>query len=120
MSEEILLVLDPKAGNPTELKVGGEVGLPGPIGPPGVGGELVTDDYVVTATDIANKGITLPKEVYSATGFFLSVFMGNQQRNGVDYLIQDGGTFLDWDGLALEGLLEEGDVIHFRYIFVWP
>lgn len=126
MSEELIIlddrtvieVQDPKTGAPTALEMGGEQGIPGPPGPPGVGGELVAVDHTITALDIANKGFTLPKEVYSAAGFYLSVFTGVQQQAQVDFLVSTGSDLISWDGLALELLLEEGDVIHVRYVFL--
>lgn len=113
----IIEVEDPKVGAPTTVEIGGEPGLPGPIGPPGVGGELVALDIDITAQMVIDKALTLPKPVYDAEGFFLSVFMGAQQRNMVDYVATSGSDQITWDALALELLLEEGDTIHVRYIF---
>jgi hypothetical protein len=113
----LIQVLDPKVGTPTEVRIGGEQGLPGPIGMPGVGGELVSVDITITAQMVLDKALTLPKEVFDASGFFLSVFSGLQQREGVDFVVTSGSDQLTWDALALELLLEEGDIIHVRYIF---
>ena len=114
----LIQVLDPKVGTPTEVRIGGEQGLPGPIGMPGVGGELVSVDITITAQMVLDKALTLPKEVFDASGFYLSVFTGVQQQAQVDFLVSTGSDLISWDGLALELLLEEGDVIHVRYVFL--
>ena len=116
---QVIEVVDPGVGIPTELHLGGEQGPPGPpgpAGPTGVGGELICADIEITAQKLIDKQLTLPQPVFDATGFFLNIFTGILQRNTVDYLVIAGSDVLSWDGLALELLLEEGMFVQVRYI----
>ena len=70
-------------------------------------------DYTITDDDIAAKGfrlLNLPKRETVR----ITPYHGDLQRLDVDYTVD--GQDVSWPALALELLLEEGDVVNVRYV----
>lgn len=67
----------------------------------------------ITAVEVTSKQVTLypaPNDSDSVTLEFLN---GGGQENGVDFEVVGG--VLSWDGKALDGFIENGDIIIIRY-----
>jgi hypothetical protein len=67
----------------------------------------------ISAQNVADKFITVspvPKVPGSVTLEFLS---GGGQENGVEFEVIGGN--ISWDGMALDGFIESGDIIIVRY-----
>lgn len=99
----------------------GEVYLAKPFGPPEQGtstsssgvSPLKHDRILVTAEDIEQKSFSLTYiPVNTATAIFLPEG-GIPQFLGVDFAIE--GNILSWNGLGLDGFIEENDIIHVYY-----
>lgn len=71
------------------------------------------EKFTLNAGDITAKSITLARTPVSASKTILIVIGGAEQDYGVDYTVS--GAILDWDGLALDGILESGDKIIVLY-----
>ena len=65
----------------------------------------------VTATIIANKQFPLP--VSAISNIALNITNGSSLNNGDDFQVI--GSIVDWNGLNLEGVLEEGDILRAIY-----
>jgi len=80
----------------------------------GGGGEYVeTEIFTLTATDIANASVQVAN---TPTDIQLWIRNAPVQEAGSDYKQDD--TFLEtitWEGFALDGLLQEGDIITITY-----
>lgn len=75
------------------------------------------DKFTLTATDITNKYIVLQEVPNSTTDISMDIVGGVLQSYGVDFVLlpDDGGKRLSWDGLGLDGVLEEGDKLVITY-----
>lgn len=70
--------------------------------------------YDITAQNETDKGFTLPTTPLNPEALVADIRNGGGAlRYGIDYTI-DGDQF-KWEGLALDGLLAEGDEIRFQY-----
>lgn len=70
-------------------------------------------DYIeLSAINIAEKKASLAK-IPSSSAISVDVVGGTTQLLGADFSVS--GRELQWDGLGLDGLLEEGDVLRVMY-----
>lgn len=75
---------------------------------------LVNVDYItLTGTDITNKYVTLTNPPLSPSKVMLDIIGGTSQEYAVDF--QVSGSNLDWNGLALDGVLVVGDKFRVWY-----
>lgn len=70
-------------------------------------------DYTITDDDIQRAGLTL-MNVPNRNTVRITPYHGDLQRLDVDYTVN--GQEVSWDNLALELLLEVGDVVNIRYV----
>lgn len=75
------------------------------------------DQRTLDGTDIANKYIILNEAPLSKTKTRLGIIGGVFATYGVDFVVttDDGGKRLSWSSLALDGLLEVGDILIITY-----
>lgn len=78
-----------------------------------VAGTQVVEYKTLDATDVSNKYITLPSTPADVTKVILDIIKGSSQQYGVDYNVS--GTQLSWNGLALDGVLNIGDILRYHY-----
>lgn len=71
--------------------------------------------FILDATDISNKYVTLSYSPTSVSGVSLDVIAGCAQFYGDDYTVS--GTQVGWDGLGLDGLLEVSDELRIMYTY---
>lgn len=83
-----------------------------PIGS-GVGGSTVTQIVTLTAQNILDKQIILDKVPVLPETVKLSPNNGIPQINGIDF--QVNLNILSWDGLGLDGVFEENDILIIEY-----
>lgn len=69
-------------------------------------------DYIITDNDILHKRLILVNDPSRDT-VRITPYHGDMQRLDVDYTVT--GREVSWSSLALELLLEEGDVVNIRY-----
>lgn len=69
--------------------------------------------HIITTSDLANKLITLPPPPVTPDQILVHVEGAPILRRGVDY--DTGPNYVTWDGLTLEVLLREGDVLVVQY-----
>lgn len=69
-------------------------------------------DYIITDNDLQNKRLILINDPSRDT-VRITPYHGDMQRLDVDYTVT--GREVNWSNLALELLLEEGDVVNIRY-----
>lgn len=74
--------------------------------------EIIADDFIVTAQDVANKYVLLSRTPVTPTEVAVNVG-GVPQLYGLDFYVT--GKFLAWDSLALEVDLAAGDRIRAVY-----
>lgn len=91
----------------------GPQGLQGPPGPGGSGAIDIAEVYTLTSGNISIKGFLLTYTPADPTAIELTPIGGILQRYGVDYVYSNG--YVTWDGLGLDGFLEEGEQIYVRY-----
>lgn len=75
--------------------------------------EASTETFVLDASDISNKYLTLAGSASLPSQTRLTVANGLAQIYNVDFQIS--GNTLTWDGLGLDGFLQTGDVIIVSY-----
>lgn len=71
------------------------------------------DYYTLGAPDITAKQITLVATPATSADTVLDVIGGTSQHYGIDYSVS--GSTLTWNGLGLDGLLANGDVLRVIY-----
>ena len=80
----------------------------------------VTEQLTLTATNISDKYVDLTNTPLDATAVGLFPVGGIKQQYTVDYtVVTDTATIkrLNWNGLGLESLLAENDVISVDYMY---
>lgn len=82
---------------------------------PSVGGTYNVEKFQLSATDISNKQIVLSQGPSSPSLSRLIILTdnGGEQIYGSDFTVS--GTTLTWNGLDLDGLLQENDKIVIVY-----
>lgn len=83
----------------------------------GTGGLVTSGSYeeiTITNTMLLNKQLTL-ENVPSDGKVQMGIFRGCDQQQNVDFVLLPNSNVVSWDGLALELLLEENDVVFFNY-----
>lgn len=83
----------------------------------GTGGLVTSGSYeeiTITNTMLLNKQLTLGN-VPSDGKVQMGIFRGCDQQQNVDFVLLPNSNVVSWDGLALELLLEENDVVFFNY-----
>jgi hypothetical protein len=75
------------------------------------------DKFTLSATDITNKYVILQEVPNSTSDISLDIVGGVMQSYGDDFelLSDDGGKRLSWNGLGLDGVLEEGEQLVITY-----
>lgn len=92
--------------------------------PLGAGSSISQSDYVVEAitinsTHIVNKKIYLQATPFGSNSVTLTFANGIEQLKGVDFIVN--ANAIEWDGLGLDGFIEEGDIVIVEYmIFETP
>lgn len=74
--------------------------------------------HTVSAFDISNKSIQLPGFASSNSFGYdvvVNVVNGPSFDYGADYLVNDSGSLIYWDGLTLEDDLKAGDILRIMY-----
>ena len=80
----------------------------------------ITQNLTLTATNIANKYVDLANTPQDNTAVGVFPVVGIKQLYTTDFtVITDGTTIkrLNWNGLTLETLLSEGDILSVDYIY---
>lgn len=83
----------------------------------GTGGLVTSGNYeeiTITNAMLLNKQLTL-ENVPSDGKVQMGIFRGCDQQQNVDFVLLPNSNIVSWDGLALELLLEENDVVFFNY-----
>jgi hypothetical protein len=88
------------------------------IGSTGFGSDYIVEQQVLTTQDILNKNITLINTPSDPSFVTVTIKNGISQVNGVDFNIS--GNILNWNGLGLDGFLEEGDTLIVEYSTMQP
>lgn len=81
------------------------------IGGSGLG--YILDRIEITQQDITNKYVTLSQTPSTPNNVILDMEGGIKQNNGIDYVVM--GNILSWDGLGLDGFIDETDVLLIQY-----
>lgn len=79
----------------------------------GVGDEYVVEERIITVAEDTAQALTLAFTPNDPTKVLVSSPNGPDQRNGFDYEVV--GSTLNWNGKALETLLEAGDILIVNY-----
>jgi hypothetical protein len=74
---------------------------------------IQTEIFTLSALDISNKFLSLSTEPQSGECVSLFPVGGLMQVNGVDFDVV--GNVLSWNGLGLDGFLEENDIVVIKY-----
>lgn len=87
-------------------------------GPRGPAGSLenyyaTTQSFTLTAQDITDKKVTL-NQIPANNSISLMPDGGASQRIGVDFDVVNSNE-VSWNGLGLDGFLEEGETIYVTY-----
>lgn len=83
-----------------------------PIGS-NVGSSVAPEVIPVTDLDITNKYVTLRTSPLNPDAVKLDMVGGIPQINGVDFRVN--GNILSWDGLGLDGFIDDTDVLIVQY-----
>jgi hypothetical protein len=86
-----------------------------PIVPPAPSGSLKTEYITLDNTDVTNKYVTLAQTPASAADVLLDIIGGSSQQYTLDFVVT--GSQLGWNGLGLDGVLANGDVLRVHYIY---
>ena len=81
-----------------------------------VGGADKVEYITISAEDITNKFTDLAEEPIVAGDTLVDVIGGGPQQYGVDFTVVSG-VDLNWDGLGLDGIIEENDKIRVTYTY---
>jgi hypothetical protein len=73
----------------------------------------ILDRIEITQQDITNKYVTLSQTPSTPNNVILDMEGGIKQNNGIDYVVM--GNILSWDGLGLDGFIDETDVLLIQY-----
>lgn len=73
--------------------------------------QVVLDEFTLDSQNITDKYVVLSDQPLGSTA--LNVVGGGAQNFGTDYTVS--GFFLSWAGLALDGILEPGDILRAMY-----
>jgi len=76
-------------------------------------GNLLIERKTLSTTDISNKYITLEIEPSEPEETKFDVVGGITQNYGDDFIVD--GSLVKWEGLFLDGVLEEGDTVIITY-----
>lgn len=68
--------------------------------------------HTVTAAEVAAKQFSLLKDP-AGSQVCIDIIEGTSQQPAIDYAIS--GRIVSWDGLALDGVIEEGDIVRCIY-----
>ena len=74
----------------------------------------ITDNFVLSAQNAIDKGVQLSNSPIDPNKVEFSPNAGPEQRAGTDFVVS--GSFLSWNALALELLLDVGSSFSIRYI----
>jgi hypothetical protein len=75
----------------------------------------ILDRIEITQQDMTNKYVTLSQTPSIPNNVILDMEGGIRQSNGIDYIVM--GNILSWDGLGLDGFIDETDVLSIQYNF---
>jgi hypothetical protein len=79
----------------------------------GGGASYFVNRITLTSTDIANKYVTLTGTPTTLTATILHIIGGIIQDYSVDFTVT--GSQLSWNGLGLDGVLEDGDKLVIQF-----
>lgn len=105
---------EPLPGPQGEQGPQGEIGPQGPPGPSGVAG--IKEPFVITSTDITNKYLLVSSDITIDQYTLFEIATLAPQFYSVDFVV-DGTNkkMVKWNGLGLDGLIEEGDQVNITY-----
>ena len=69
----------------------------------------------VAIADITNKYLTYTSPVGAGGKLRVCPMDGAPLHNGVDYIVNAGLNRIEWNGLALDGVIAAGDVLRIIY-----
>jgi len=74
---------------------------------------FVLETIDLTQSDIDNKFVTLSRTPLVFDAVMVNIDGGIPQINGIDFIVD--GNKISWNGLGLDGFLEETDVLIIQY-----
>ena len=80
--------------------------------------EVVTDQFLITATDVSNGYITSSQVPVDATDMVFIIQHAPGQTYGIDYTVptvSTSGSTVSWSGLGLDGEISGSDRVTLRY-----
>jgi hypothetical protein len=72
------------------------------------------EEYTIQAADVTSKSFTLGATMADTDQISLTVYGGVLQNYATDYTAADSTT-VSWNGLGLDGTIEEGDELQVSY-----
>lgn len=75
----------------------------------------IIDYFTVTSGNVTSKSVTLSQTPVLAAAVGLDIVGGTTQYYGTDYTVS--GTALGWNGLGLDGVIEESDKMRAIYSY---
>lgn len=73
-------------------------------------------EYItLTITDVTNKYVTYSTSVGAGGKLRVCPMDGAPLQYGVDYTVNAGANQVDWNGLALDGVISAGDTLQIIY-----
>jgi hypothetical protein len=78
---------------------------------------FVTEQFVLTGTDITNGYVLLASDPVSEGSVDLKVLGAGEQIKDVDWEVDSGDpNRISWTSLGLDGLLSSGDTLSIKYV----
>jgi len=71
------------------------------------------ETFTIASLDVTNKYVTTTYDILDDNYLTVSVVGGTTLKKDVDYSIN--GNNIEWDGLALDGLIDVGDILNVTY-----
>lgn len=76
--------------------------------------DIIQENFVLNATNIANKKVTLTNAPFNSVAVELKIAGGAPQILEIAYGVS--GLDIIWSGYDLDGYFEVGDIISIRYV----
>ena len=83
-----------------------------PIGS-NAGSSIEPEIIPITSLDVTNKYVTLSSTPLNSNAVRLNMVGGIEQLNGIDFTVT--GNILSWDGLGLDGFIDDTDILIIQY-----
>jgi len=72
------------------------------------------EEHTITSDEASGKSFILAEVPTDTDQVSLTILGGVAQNNGTDYAIADS-TVVSWNGLGLDGFIEENDIAQCEY-----